>query len=133
MDSKCGEFLQELQREHEETPARAVGGRQEGNSIGGIQSRAIRLEFPRFDGMDPAGWVYKAEQFFAYHQTPPNQRISIISFYLEGKALQWSDGWKGLGLLIGGMISLKPLMQAPGDKLPMFTITSQCSRLPRPV
>lgn len=66
-------------------------------------TRAIKLLFPRLDGVDPAGWVYQAKQFFSYHQTLPNQHVSIASFHLEGKALQWFrwsehsgviDGWE---------------------------------------
>jgi hypothetical protein len=54
-----------------------------------IHTRALRLDFPRFDGSDPAGWLYRAEQFFEYHQTQAIQQIRIASFHLEGDALQW--------------------------------------------
>ena len=37
---------------------------------GTIQTRALHLDFPRLEGQDPSGWIYRAEQFFAYHQTP---------------------------------------------------------------
>ena len=30
----------------------------------------LKLEFPRFRGEDPTCWVYKANQFFSYHNTP---------------------------------------------------------------
>jgi len=35
-----------------------------------VQLKSIRLEFPRFNGDDPIGWVYKANQFFNFHNTP---------------------------------------------------------------
>lgn len=54
-----------------------------------IHTRAVRLDFPRFDGGDPSGWLYRAEQFFEYHQTQATQQIQIASFHLEGDALQW--------------------------------------------
>lgn len=54
-----------------------------------INTRALRLDFPRYEGDEPSGWLYRAEQFFAYHQTPPVQQIRIASFHLEGEALQW--------------------------------------------
>lgn len=69
--------------------------------MGGIQTHSLRLEFPRFAGNDPMGWVYRVEQFFSCHQTPHNQRVSIASFHLEAP-LQWfrwiectgvTDGW----------------------------------------
>ncbi|KAL4179271.1 hypothetical protein AMTRI_Chr13g86450 [Amborella trichopoda] len=54
-----------------------------------IQTRTIHLDFPHCDGSDPAGWIYKVEQFFSYHQTPIEQRLMISSSHLEGNALQW--------------------------------------------
>lgn len=47
------------------------------------------MEFPIFDGTDPSGWTYRAEQFFLHQQTPLTQRLLIASYHLEGKALQW--------------------------------------------
>jgi hypothetical protein len=35
-----------------------------------LQARPLRLDFPRFDGDNPAGWTYKVNQFFDYYQTP---------------------------------------------------------------
>jgi hypothetical protein len=54
-----------------------------------IHTQALRLNFPRFDGGDSSGWLYRAEQFFEYHQTQPTQQIRIASFHLEGEALLW--------------------------------------------
>ena len=33
-------------------------------------SRTMKLEFPRFFGEDPTSWVYKANQYFKYYNTP---------------------------------------------------------------
>ncbi|XP_077217843.1 uncharacterized protein LOC143852342 [Tasmannia lanceolata] len=49
----------------------------------------MRLDFPRFDGFDPLGWIFKAERFFEYHNTADDQRLMISSFHMDGKALQW--------------------------------------------
>jgi hypothetical protein len=48
-----------------------------------------RLDFPRFDGDNPSGWMYKVNQFFAYYQTPLYQRVRMASFHMEGEALIW--------------------------------------------
>ena len=32
--------------------------------------KAVRLEFSRFKGENPLGWVYKANQFFQLYNTP---------------------------------------------------------------
>ncbi|KAL4179995.1 hypothetical protein AMTRI_Chr13g122980 [Amborella trichopoda] len=52
-----------------------------------IQTQTIRLDFPRFDGSNPAGWIYMAEQLFSYHQTRIEQRLMNASFHLEENAL----------------------------------------------
>ncbi|KAM1826857.1 hypothetical protein ACFX13_026164 [Malus domestica] len=41
------------------------------------------------EGDDPLAWIYKAEQFFAFYQTPDAQRVLTTSFHLEGEVLQW--------------------------------------------
>jgi hypothetical protein len=56
---------------------------------GGIQTRAICLDFPKFNGEEPNGWIYRANQFFTYHQTNPHHRVLFASFHMEGKALTW--------------------------------------------
>ena len=51
--------------------------------------RAVKLEFPRFSGENPSGWVCKAHQFFQLYGTPPNQKILLASYHMEEKALIW--------------------------------------------
>jgi hypothetical protein len=54
-----------------------------------LQPRPLPLDFPRFDGDNSAGWMYKVNQFFEYYQTPLYQRIRMASFHMEGEALIW--------------------------------------------
>ncbi|MCI27843.1 retrovirus-related pol polyprotein from transposon opus, partial [Trifolium medium] len=49
----------------------------------------LKLDIPRFDGTDAHGWIFKITQFFSYHHTPEEERITIASFYLDGAALSW--------------------------------------------
>lgn len=49
----------------------------------------LKLDVPRFSGDDAPGWIFKISQFFTYHQTPEEERITIASFYLDGAALAW--------------------------------------------
>jgi hypothetical protein len=49
----------------------------------------LRLDFPRFESDNPAGWMYKANQFFEYYQSPLYQRVRMASFHMEGEALIW--------------------------------------------
>ncbi|KAL5857738.1 hypothetical protein ACOSQ3_005196 [Xanthoceras sorbifolium] len=49
----------------------------------------LKLNFPKFDGEDPTGWVYKFEQYLDFKAVPPEQQVQLASFHLEGIALQW--------------------------------------------
>ncbi|XP_077249280.1 uncharacterized protein LOC143888748 [Tasmannia lanceolata] len=56
------------------------------NNFGGFSARQLRLEFPRFEGVDPAAWISKANKFFRFHHTPEELKLEIASFHLDGKA-----------------------------------------------
>lgn len=49
----------------------------------------ITLAFPKFNGEDPTGWIYKAEQYFDIKQIESIEQVQLASFHLEGIALQW--------------------------------------------
>jgi len=48
------------------------------------------LSFPKFNGDDPTGWIYKAEQCFEFQNIVLDQQVQLASFHLEGIALQWN-------------------------------------------
>lgn len=49
----------------------------------------LKLDAPRFDGTETLGWIFKINKFFEYHATPEHDRLTITSFYMEGRALAW--------------------------------------------
>lgn len=49
----------------------------------------FKMNIPHFDGTDALGWIFKINHFFNFHNTQDEQRISIVSFYLDGQALNW--------------------------------------------
>ncbi|KAF7812841.1 Ty3/gypsy retrotransposon protein [Senna tora] len=54
-----------------------------------------KMEFPKFEGGDPRGWILKAEKYFRYYQTPEELKVDIAAMYLEGDALDlfaWMNG-----------------------------------------
>lgn len=67
---------------------------------GGIQTHAIILDFPRCDGEDPQGWVYWANQFFAYHQANLHHRVLLAS--MEGKTFTWFPNMEASGGISSG-------------------------------
>ncbi|KAJ8751836.1 hypothetical protein K2173_026032 [Erythroxylum novogranatense] len=54
-----------------------------------IPKSSLKLSFPKFNGEDPPGWIFRAEQYFAYQGITVEQRTPLASFHLEGLALQW--------------------------------------------
>ncbi|KAM3199053.1 hypothetical protein P3L10_034205 [Capsicum annuum] len=46
-----------------------------------------KMEFPRFKGGDPRGWILKAEKYFLYYQTHDDLKVDIASMYLDGDPL----------------------------------------------
>ncbi|KAF9617424.1 hypothetical protein IFM89_036385 [Coptis chinensis] len=51
--------------------------------------RAPKVDFPRFDGENPRAWAHKCSKFFQIHPIEENQKASLASLYLEGKADAW--------------------------------------------
>ena len=52
-------------------------------------SHPMKLEFPRFSSEDLVSWVYKANQYFRYYNTPIGEKLMLASFHMEGEALIW--------------------------------------------
>ena len=51
--------------------------------------RGSKLDFPRFNGDDPNGWIYRAKQYFSLHNTLDVNKFQLASFHLEHESLQW--------------------------------------------
>lgn len=54
-----------------------------------FQVRSIKLDFPRFDGKNVVGWIFKAQQFFDYYNTPDAERLIIASVHLDHEIVPW--------------------------------------------
>jgi len=52
-----------------------------------VTNHRMKLDVPRFDGNGPLGWIFKINQFFYYHHTLEQDKLTIASFYMEGRAL----------------------------------------------
>ena len=48
-----------------------------------------KLDFPRFNGDDLTGWIYREEKYFIMHNTFDVNKFPLASFHLEHEALQW--------------------------------------------
>ncbi|GAU25204.1 hypothetical protein TSUD_151040 [Trifolium subterraneum] len=54
-----------------------------------FQVRNVKLEFPRFDGNNVHEWIFRAEQFFDYYDTPDLDRLTIASVHLDKDVVPW--------------------------------------------
>ena len=63
-------------------------------------TRIVRLEFPRFFGEDLASWVYKANQYFKYYNTPVAEKLMIALFHMDSEALIWFQDSEEVGLFV---------------------------------
>ncbi|KAF1861749.1 hypothetical protein Lal_00026179 [Lupinus albus] len=52
-------------------------------------ARAMKLDFPKFDGTNTLNWIFKANQFFEYYNTPDLDRIMIATVHMEGDVIPW--------------------------------------------
>ncbi|KAL8091683.1 hypothetical protein AgCh_034082 [Apium graveolens] len=48
-----------------------------------------KIEFPRFNGIDPKGWVLKAEQYFDFVSIEEAKKVKLAVMHFEGKASTW--------------------------------------------
>lgn len=48
-----------------------------------------KLEFPKFEGNDPKGWILKAEQYFDFVHIEEEKKIKLAGLHFEGKASVW--------------------------------------------
>ncbi|KAF5477481.1 hypothetical protein F2P56_004118 [Juglans regia] len=76
---------------HQGNIARDLQNQQENEQVQqrGTAVRGIRLDFPHFMGENPSAWIFKASQYFEYHQTNPAQKLLLASYHMEGEALVW--------------------------------------------
>ncbi|KAL0329173.1 UNVERIFIED_CONTAM: hypothetical protein Sradi_4904000 [Sesamum radiatum] len=54
-----------------------------------ILTKCSKVEFPKFNGDDLRGSVFKCEQFFEVDDTPSDEKVKLAAMHLEGRDLQW--------------------------------------------
>ncbi|XP_011075658.1 uncharacterized protein LOC105160092 [Sesamum indicum] len=64
-----------------------------GNQSSGTYNILNRLEFPHFDGENARGWVRRCSRYFQLIPIPEDQRVSMASIYMQGKAELWYQGY----------------------------------------
>lgn len=72
---------------HRGKDARYADDSNEDYDRGGFRPPQAKIEFPKFSGGDPCGWVLKAEKFFRFYGTREDDKVDVASMYLEGDTL----------------------------------------------
>lgn len=52
-------------------------------------TKGPRMEFPRFDGDNPAGWIRQCEKYFQMAGAPAEYKVNLAQLYVVGKADIW--------------------------------------------
>ena len=51
--------------------------------------RMSKMEFPRFNGDDVKGWIFRCRQFFFIDQVEDEMQVGIAAMHVYDKALVW--------------------------------------------
>ena len=54
-----------------------------------FQVRNVKLDFPRFNGLNVLEWIFRAEQFFTFYNAPEEQRLTIAAIHMEAEVIPW--------------------------------------------
>jgi hypothetical protein len=52
-------------------------------------AKGPKLSFPEFEGIDPDGWIIKAEKYFELVGVANEDRVQLAVLYIKGKAEYW--------------------------------------------
>lgn len=87
-ESKFSQTTSALDMLLNQSPQRKTHGAGNSNKQS-FQVRNIKLEFPRFDGNNVLEWIFRAEQFFDYYDTPDLDRLTIAFVHLDKDVVPW--------------------------------------------
>nr|GMD72711.1 Transposon Ty3-G Gag-Pol polyprotein [Ipomoea batatas] len=60
----------------------------------------LRLELPKFNGIDPYGWLFKINEYYEFYGISDIYRVQIASFAMEDDASEWYR-WLKTNQLLG--------------------------------
>ncbi|GJX58361.1 retrotransposon-related protein [Tanacetum coccineum] len=67
---------------------RNSNGRQGNNQM--VQyGRMSKIEFPKFNGDDVKGWIFRCRQFFRIDHVPEEMKVELAAMHVYDKALAW--------------------------------------------
>ncbi|XP_020964019.1 uncharacterized protein LOC110265382 [Arachis ipaensis] len=51
--------------------------------------RKLNFDFPRFDGTNAISWIFNADQYFNYYNTPEQEKLAIASIHMDKGTVPW--------------------------------------------
>ena len=88
MLKQMNDFFQGMQGRDEASASNQRGPRQGGLGVassGSFHMKAVRLEFPCYDGSeDPTIWLYRAKQYFEFQSTGEDEKVKLASYPWKG-------------------------------------------------
>lgn len=58
-----------------------------GGSSSFTNEHLMKVFCPKFDGTNPEGWIFLAEEYFDYHGISETSMVRIAGLHMEGAAL----------------------------------------------
>lgn len=52
-------------------------------------TKGPRMDFPRFEGVNPAGWIRQCDRYFQMAGAPPEYKVGLAQMYITGPADVW--------------------------------------------
>ncbi|XP_076915407.1 uncharacterized protein LOC143574750 [Bidens hawaiensis] len=96
MERMLAPIQEQLRNQHNQHPTTGGAASSSSGSQYGVDqrlSRYGRIDFPKFNGEDVEGWLYKCDHFFEMDRTPDSSKLRIAVVNLEGPALQWHQAY----------------------------------------
>lgn len=55
--------------------------------------RMAKVDFPKFNGKDVKGWLYRCNHFFKIDQLADNCKVKMAAMHLHDRALVWHQNF----------------------------------------
>lgn len=88
---------------------------QKGTKI--YHTRSVKVDFPRFEGIDVFNWIFKAEQYFDYYRVEEGEKIQLAIIHFDGQVVPWYQMLHKTGMLTSWQSLVKALVHDYGPSM----------------
>ncbi|XP_026441661.1 uncharacterized protein LOC113340806 isoform X2 [Papaver somniferum] len=76
-----------------------------------LRPNSVNIKFPTFNGEDPDGWIFNADQYFSVHNNSDALKIIVACAHLKGEANIWYR-WKRTRVVVTTWLEFCNLIRA---------------------